>query len=152
MVRMRAVVQRVSAAEVLVAGEQVGAIDTGLLVYLAAAREDTDADIRWTANKLASLRVFPDARGRMSCSVEQVHGALLVVSQFTLFGDVQKGHRPSFSRAASPEQAEGHYKALCNALRSRGLRVETGRFRAAMQVRSEGDGPVTILVDSRRAL
>lgn len=147
---VRAVAQRVSEASVVVAGETVGAIDRGLLVYLGAGQGDTDADVDQTASKLATLRVFPDDEGKMSRSVEEIGGAVLVVSQFTLYGDVRKGRRPSFTDAAPPEQAEALYQRVVERLRERGLRVETGRFRASMDVRSRVDGPVTILIDSRK--
>lgn len=147
---MRAVAQRVSEASVVVDGEIVGAIDRGLLVYLGAGQGDADADVELMANKLAGLRIFPDDEGKMSRSVEEIGGAILVVSQFTLFGDVRKGRRPSFTDAAPPEEAELLYERVVERLRARGLRVQTGRFRATMDVRSRVDGPVTILVDSRR--
>jgi D-tyrosyl-tRNA(Tyr) deacylase len=148
---VRAVAQRVSEASVVVEGETVGAIGRGLLVYLGAGQGDTDADVELTANKLAGLRVFPDGEGKMSLSVEEIGGAVLVVSQFTLYGDVRKGRRPSFTDAAPPERAEALYLSVVDRLRQRGLRVETGRFRASMDGRSRVDGPVTILIDSRRA-
>jgi len=147
---MRAVVQRVKHAHVDVAGETVGRIDAGLLVYLGAGRGDDDADAAWTANKIAALRVFPDEHGKMSRSVADVGGGVLVVSQFTLYGDVRKGNRPSFDDAAAPEIAERLVNDVCDALRGRGLGVETGRFRATMTVHGEVDGPVTILVDSKK--
>jgi D-aminoacyl-tRNA deacylase len=147
---MRAVVQRVSAAHVVVAGQTVGQIALGLLVYLGAGKADADGDADWMAEKLAGLRVFPDDAGRMSHDVREAGGAVLVVSQFTLFGDVRKGRRPSFDGAAEPERAERLYEAVCNALAARGLRVETGRFRAMMDVHCIVDGPVTILVDSEK--
>ncbi len=135
----------------MVDGETVGAIARGLLVYLGAGQGDTDADVDAMANKLAGLRIFPDDEGKMSRSVEEIGGGILVVSQFTLFGDVRKGRRPSFTDAAPPEQAEQLYREVVERLRSRGLSVETGRFRASMDVRCRVDGPVTILIDSRRA-
>jgi D-tyrosyl-tRNA(Tyr) deacylase len=147
---MRAVVQRVSAAHVVVAGQTVGQIAGGLLVYLGAGTADEDRDADWMAEKLAGLRVFPDDAGRMARDVRDAGGAVLVVSQFTLFGDVRKGRRPSFDGAAEPERAERLYEAACKALAARGLRVETGRFRAMMDVHCIVDGPVTILVDSEK--
>lgn len=147
---MRAVAQRVFEASVLVDDELVGAIDTGLLVYLGAGADDTDADVETMANKIAGLRVFRDDDGKMSRSVADVGGGVLVVSQFTLFGDVRRGRRPSFTAAAEPVRAEALYEAVVERIRSRGLSVATGRFRAMMDVRSRGDGPVTILIDTRK--
>lgn len=129
----------------------VGAIGRGLLVYLGAGLGDVDADVDALVNKLAGLRIFPDDQGKMSRSVEEIGGEILVVSQFTLYGDVRKGRRPSFTDAAPPEEAERLYQHVVSGLRARGLRVETGQFRASMDVRSRVDGPVTILIDSRRA-
>lgn len=142
--------QRVFEASVLVDGQTVGAIGAGLLVYLGAAGDDTDADVGAMANKLAGLRVFKDDDGKMSRSVEDVGGEVLVVSQFTLFGDVRKGRRPSFTGAAGPDEALRLYEACVSALRGRGLTVATGRFRAMMDVRSRVDGPVTILIDTKK--
>ncbi|HSN81044.1 MAG TPA: D-aminoacyl-tRNA deacylase [Polyangiales bacterium] len=147
---MRAVVQRVRKASVTVNGERVGAIGPGLLVYLGAARDDEAKDVKYVADKIAGLRVFPNEEGRMSLSVQDVEGAILVVSQFTLFGDVRRGRRPSFDEAADPEDAERLYSEVVGALRTKGLPVETGTFRAMMLVQSEVDGPVTIQIDSRK--
>jgi len=161
---MRAVAQRVWSASVVVDGETVGAIERGLLVYLgvgegdgdrdvtyvAVEADDSERDLAWMAGKVPQLRVFPDDSGRMSRSVSDVGGAVLVVSQFTLFGDVRRGRRPSFDGAAPPEVAEALCERVVERLRGHGLPVETGRFRAMMEVRSAGDGPVTILVDSRK--
>lgn len=147
---MRCVIQRVSCARVEVAGEITGAIERGLLVYLGVGAEDEDTDVAWTVEKIATLRIFPDEAGKMSRSVEDIRGGVLVVSQFTLFGDVRKGRRPSFDGAAPPDDAERRYEQVCERLRERGLSVATGRFRAMMNVVSTGDGPVTILADSRK--
>jgi D-tyrosyl-tRNA(Tyr) deacylase len=147
---MRAVAQRVSAAHVVVAGETVGRIERGLLVYLGAGKNDSEPDAEWMASKLSGLRVFADAAGRMSRDIGEAGGAMLVVSQFTLYGDVRKGRRPSFDDAAEPARAEALYVALCARLRERGFRVETGRFRAMMDVHCVIDGPVTILIDSEK--
>ena len=147
---MRAVVQRVSSAHVMVGDERVGSISGGLLIYLGAGENDTDRDAEWMASKVAGLRVFPDEQGRMARDVHEANGAVLVVSQFTLYGDVRKGRRPSFDGAAEPELAESLYQAVCQQLRARGLGVETGRFRAMMGVHCVVDGPVTILVDSEK--
>lgn len=147
---MRAVVQRVHAAEVRVGEEVVGAIGRGLLVYLGIGTSDTAAQADWMAVKVEGLRIFEDESSKMSLSVSDVAGAVLVVSQFTLYGDVRKGRRPSFDRAKAPNEAQSLYERFCDALSSRGLDVARGRFRATMCVRSEVDGPVTILVDSER--
>ncbi len=145
---MRAVVQRVASARVEIAGEVVGAIERGLLAYLGFGRGDTDEDRAWVLSKVAGLRVFPDDAGKMSLGVSDVGGALLLVSQFTLYADVRKGRRPSFDDAMPPEEAERAYDAAVREARALGLRVETGRFRAEMQVHAVNDGPVTIWIDS----
>ena len=145
-------VQRVLSASVEVDGELVGVIARGLLVYLGAERGDADEDLTWVTHKLAGLRIFEDAPGKMSLSVADVSGAILVVPQFTLFGDVRRGRRPSFDDAAAPEEALPLFDAACARLRSLGLPTSTGRFRAHMLVRSEIDGPVTIILDSRKRL
>ena len=147
---MRAVVQRVNEASVTVEGAVVGSIDRGLLVYLGAADGDDTSDVRYTVDKIAGLRVFPNDEGRMSLSLADVGGAVLVVSQFTLFGDVRRGRRPSFDGAADPADAERLYIQVVEGLRSKGLPVETGTFRAMMLVQSNVDGPVTIQIDSRK--
>lgn len=147
---MRAVVQRVSTAQVEVGSERVGAIERGLLVYLGVGVNDTEAEVAWMASKVENLRIFEDTREKMSLSVHDVNGALLVVSQFTLYGDVRKGRRPSFDMAKAPEPANVLYERFCELLRGRGLSVQQGRFRAAMRVRAEVEGPVTILIDSER--
>jgi D-tyrosyl-tRNA(Tyr) deacylase len=148
---MRAVVQRVSRAHVSVAGEITGSIEQGLLVYLGAGKADGDDTVPWMAQKIAGLRIFEDEGGKMSLSVHEVGKAVLVVSQFTLYGDVRRGRRPSFDTAAPPERALELYERVCAELRALGLHVATGRFRASMQVHAEVAGPVTILVDSERA-
>lgn len=148
--RMRAVVQRVNEASVTVDGERVGVIDRGLLVYLGAAQGDEAKDVQYTVDKLAGLRVFPNDEGRMSLSVTDIGGAVLVVSQFTLFGDVRRGRRPSFDGAADPKDAERLYLEVVDGLRGKGLRVETGTFRAMMLVQCVVEGPVTIQIDSRK--
>ena len=147
---MRAVVQRVNEASVTVDGEVVGAIERGLLVYLGAARDDDAKDVRYTVDKIAGLRVFPDGDGRMSLSVADIGGAILVVSQFTLFGDLRRGRRPSFDGAAAPEDAERLYLEVVGGLQGKGLPIETGTFRAMMLVQCAVDGPVTIQIDSRK--
>jgi len=145
---MRAVVQRVKSARVEVDGAVVGAIEHGLLVYLGFGKGDTADDRAWVLSKIASLRVFEDAAGKMNLGVQDVGGALLLVSQFTLYGDVRRGRRPSFDDAMPPEQAAAEYEAAVQDARATGLRVETGRFRADMQVFSVNDGPVTLWIDS----
>ncbi|MEG0766956.1 MAG: D-aminoacyl-tRNA deacylase [Clostridia bacterium] len=147
---MRCVIQRVSRAQVCVAGETVGEIQTGYLVLVGVEAEDTDADAQYCAGKVAGLRVFEDAEGKMNRSILDVEGAVLAVSQFTLCGDVRNGRRPSFIRAARPEAADPLYEAFCAMLRAQGVRVETGVFQTHMEVSLINDGPVTILLDSRR--
>jgi D-aminoacyl-tRNA deacylase len=148
---MRAVVQRVTSARVEVAGEVVGETGAGLLVYLGVGATDDPAAADAMAKKLATLRIFEDSAGKMNLSVAEVGGGVLVVSQFTLFGDVRQGRRPSFASAAPPERAEPLYQRVCEALQAAGLRVAAGRFRAEMAVHAVVDGPVTILIDSERA-
>jgi D-tyrosyl-tRNA(Tyr) deacylase len=147
---MRAVLQRVTRASVRVGGETVGQIGHGLVVLLGIARDDAEQDVQYLAEKIAALRVFDDAEGRMNLSVTEVEGALLVVSQFTLYGDVRRGRRPSWVDAAPPEMAEPLYEAFVKAAAARVGRVETGSFRAMMEVELVNDGPVTILLDSRK--
>jgi D-tyrosyl-tRNA(Tyr) deacylase len=133
-----------------VAGETVGEIQAGLLVYLAAGKRDAPSDPAWMADKLANLRIFEDEQGKLSRSVRDAGGEVLVISQFTLYGDTRRGRRPSFDAAAAPEVAEPAYLAVCDALRALGLRVATGQFRAMMQVHAVVAGPVTILLDSEK--
>ena len=147
---MRAVVQRVSRGAVRVDGAATGEVGRGLVVLLGVAAGDGDEDARWMADKVAQLRIFEDAEGKMNRSVEDVGGGVLVVSQFTLLGDARKGNRPSFVEAAPPEAANALYEKVCARLRERGLPVGTGLFRAHMDVELVNDGPVTILLDSRR--
>jgi len=147
---MRAVVQRVASARVNVDGETVGEIAGGLLVYLGVGGEDSASDVAAMADKLAHLRLFEDDVGKMSRSVADVGGSVLVVSQFTLYGDVRGGRRPSFVKAAPPERARLLYEEVCTRLRTAGLTVATGRFRAAMRVISDVDGPVTLLIDTHK--
>ena len=146
---MRAVIQRVSRAKVTVDSAVVGAISRGLLVLLGVARTDTLEDARWLAEKVAGLRVFEDADGKMNLDVSEVNGEVLVVSQFTLYGDCRKGRRPSFIEAAPPEQAMPLYEAFVAGIKALGIRTATGRFRAMMQVESVNEGPVTLIVDSK---
>jgi D-aminoacyl-tRNA deacylase len=147
---VRAVVQRAHRARVEVGGEVTGAIERGLVAFVGAAAGDGEADLAYLVNKVVSLRVFPDDAGKMKLSLADAGGALLVVSQFTLFGDVRRGNRPSFDDAMEPVAAEAMYERFVAEARARGLRVETGRFRADMTVFVENDGPVTILIDSRK--
>ena len=147
---MRAVVQRVARAKVTVDGEVTGAITRGLLVYLGAGKGDDAAARAWTLGKVLGLRIFPNDEGKMDRSVLDIGGALLVVSQFTLYGDVSKGRRPSFEGAMAPEEAERAYEAFVADARATGMTVATGRFRADMKVESENDGPITIWLDSAR--
>jgi D-tyrosyl-tRNA(Tyr) deacylase len=148
---VRAVVQRVRSASVVVDGDTIGAIGSGLLVFVGVAAGDGPADVAYVSSKVRDLRVFPDETGRMNRSVGEVGGAVLVVSQFTLLGDVRKGRRPAFDAAEGPERARQTYEALVETLRSTGLTVEAGRFQAHMLVSLENEGPVTILIDSRRS-
>jgi D-tyrosyl-tRNA(Tyr) deacylase len=147
---MRAVAQRVKSARVTVDDETVGEMAAGLLVYLGAGKDDQLEQASWMAEKLATLRIFEDEAGKMSRSVAQSGSHVLVVSQFTLYGDVRNGRRPSFVDAAPPEHAQALYEAVCAQLRARGMQVATGRFRAMMQVHAVVDGPVTILIDSEK--
>src|SRR5208337_3003228 len=147
---MRAVVQRVSRARVTVNGEITGEIGHGLLVLLGVGTGDTRADADYLVEKTIGLRIFEDAGGKMNLSVAEVGGALLVVSQFTLYGDARRGKRPSFDAAAPPGQARELYEYFMEKIRSAGLRCETGRFQEMMQVELVNEGPVTILLDSAK--
>ena len=147
---MRAVVQRVTRASVTIEGDIVGEIGNGLVVLLGVARDDTKDDADYLAPKIVALRIFDDAEGRMNLSVKDIGGGLLVVSQFTLYGDVRRGLRPSWSDAAAPEVAEPLYDYFVESSRKLLGSVETGSFRKMMQVELVNDGPVTILLDSRR--
>lgn len=147
---MRAVLQRVTRASVSVEGKTVGEIGSGLVVLLGIAQDDADEDVVYLVNKIAALRIFEDEAGQMNKSVVEVKGALLVVSQFTLYGDARRGRRPSFSHAAMPEMAEPLYEKFVEAARSSIGKVATGSFRRMMKVELINDGPVTILLDSRK--
>lgn len=149
---MRAVIQRVKSAAVTVAGESVGSIGPGLLVLVGMAQDDGPKDVTYLAQKIAHLRVFEGDGRLMQRSVLEVGGAVLVVSQFTLLGDCRKGRRPSFDQAASPQVAEMLYESLVAALTALGLPVATGRFREMMEVSLINDGPVTLLLDSKKLL
>jgi D-tyrosyl-tRNA(Tyr) deacylase len=148
---MRAVVQRVSRAQVTVNGEITGQIGLGLLVLLGVGRDDTEADATYLAEKIAGLRIFEDDAGKMNRSVLDVGGGVLAVSQFTLYGDVRRGKRPSFDAAAPPEKARQLYEFFVEQIRSAGLRCETGRFQEMMTVELVNEGPVTILLDSEKS-
>lgn len=147
---MRAVVQRVREATVSVVEQTVGAVGQGLMVLLGVARGDTSEDALYLAEKTAGLRIFEDDQGKMNRSVEEVGGGILVVSQFTLLGDCRKGRRPGFTDAAPPELADRLYEDYVTTLRAHGITVATGVFRADMQVHLVNDGPVTMLLDSRK--
>ena len=147
---MRAVVQRVSRAKVTVNEWTSGEIGVGLLVLLGVGHEDTEADATYLAEKIAGLRVFEDLDGKMNRSVQEVGGSVLAVSQFTLYGDVRRGKRPSFDAAAPPEHARRMYEFFVERIRATGLRCETGRFQEMMRVELVNEGPVTILLDSRK--
>jgi D-tyrosyl-tRNA(Tyr) deacylase len=147
---VRAVLQRVTSARVAVGERLVGEIGHGLLALVGVEAGDGPPDVEWTADRIRDLRVFADDQGRMNRSIADARGAVLLVSQFTLLGDCRKGRRPSFDRAAAPDDARRIYESLADALRQRGLPVETGEFQALMQVSLTNDGPVTLIVDSRR--
>lgn len=147
---MRAVLQRVSEARVDVAGETVGQIQRGLCALIGVADEDTDQDALWLADKLVNARIFEDEAGKMNLSVKDVGGAVLCISQFTLLGDLRRGNRPSFGDAMAPDVARTLFEGLCAAVASHSVAVETGRFRAEMRVHLINEGPVTVLLDSRR--
>ena len=147
---MRACVQRVSRASVEVEGETVGEVGVGLVVLLGVAATDSPADASWLAAKTASLRIFEDDDGKMNRSVVDVQGAVLAISQFTLFGDCRKGRRPSFVHAAGPDLAESLYRHYVDDLGEQGVQVEPGRFQTHMNVSLVNDGPVTILLDSAK--
>lgn len=147
---MRAVVQRVSRAKVTVNGEITGEIGPGLLVLLGVGQQDTEADASYLAEKISGLRIFEDDRGKMNVSVQDAEGDVLAVSQFTLYGDVRRGKRPSFDAAAPPEKARQLYEFFVEQIRAAGLRCETGRFQEMMRVELANEGPVTILLDSAK--
>ncbi len=147
---MRAVVQRVHSARVEVDGELVGEIARGLCVFVGAGKDDTEQDLVNTAERIVNMRVFPDDAGKMSRSVRDVSGAILAVSQFTVYGDMRRGRRPSFDAAMHPTPAREAYDRFVALLRGHGLPVATGRFAADMRVLVDNDGPVTLLLDSKK--
>jgi D-tyrosyl-tRNA(Tyr) deacylase len=148
---MRAVIQRVSRARVTVAEEIVGQIGCGLLVLLGVSHEDSEADADYLADKIVGLRIFEDANEKMNLDTAAVSGGILVVSQFTLYGDVRRGKRPSFDDAAPPQRARELYDYFVERIRAAGIPCHTGRFQAMMQIELVNDGPVTILLDSKKA-
>lgn len=147
---MRAVIQRVAQACVEVEGKIVGEIESGFVVLLGVSHDDQAADADYLTDKIINLRVFSDEQGKMNLSLADTGGALLVVSQFTLYGDARKGRRPSYTDAAAPEKANSLYEYFVERARSKGVRVETGIFQAMMQVSLTNDGPVTLLLDSKK--
>jgi len=149
---MRAVVQRVTRAQVTVDKNSVGRIDSGLLVYLGVAQGDGDPDVAYMVDKLSHLRIFADEAGKMNLSVQDIQGQILLISNFTLCGDCRKGRRPGFDLAAPPDQADALYQNVVDQLRQAGIPVETGQFQAHMHVSTDNDGPVTFLLDSRKTL
>ena len=149
---MKAVIQRVSSASVMVEGRIVGSIERGFLVLLGVKRGDTTEDAAYLARKIAKLRVFNDEAGKMNLALEQVDGAVLAVSQFTLYADTRGGNRPGFSEAAAPDDGNRLYKTFCELLRNENLSVQTGIFQTEMKVSLVNDGPVTIIIDSNERL
>lgn len=147
---MRAIVQRVTRAEVFVEGQSTGRIGLGLLVYVGIADGDAAADLQYIADKICHVRIFPDPEGRLNLDIRQAGGDVLLVSNFTLLGDVRQGRRPDFTMAGAPTIAEAMYEELCRRLRAEGLTVATGRFRAMMAIEAANDGPINILLNSKR--
>ncbi len=147
---MRAVIQRVKEARVKVGGKEISRINRGFLVLLGISKEDTEEDLAYLVRKIANLRVFEDEAGKLNLSIKDVQGEILLVSNFTLYGDCRKGNRPSFDKAASPQKAEEFYLALASMLEKEGISVKMGRFRAMMEVELTNDGPVTLLLDSKK--
>ena len=147
---MRAVVQRVSEASVSVDGKVTGAVAAGLCVLVGVGQQDSEADAQWLADKVCELRIFEDEQGKMNRSLLDVRGAMLAISQFTLYGDARQGRRPAFVDAAPPDKAKPLYDRFCALCRARGVDVQEGVFRATMQVRIVNEGPVTLLLDSKK--
>lgn len=147
---MRAVVQRVKEASCTVDGKIVGKIDKGILLFLGVGQGDEDKDLDYLVDKVLGLRIFSDEQGKMNLSLEDIEGEILIISQFTLYGDVRKGKRPSFTRSAPPELGEEYYKQFIEKVKSRGIKAETGIFGADMDIGLINDGPVTILLDSEK--
>jgi D-aminoacyl-tRNA deacylase len=144
---MRVILQRVSRASVSIGGRVAGEVGRGFCLLVGFTHDDGEAEVAWMADKVAGLRLFSDAAGKMNLALDEVGGGLLVVSQFTLYGDASKGRRPSFGDAARPERAIPLYEAFCSALRAKGLSVATGEFGADMQVEIVNDGPVTLVLE-----
>jgi len=149
---MRAVIQRVNSGSVTVDGNRVGSIGKGFVVLLGVSEKDTEADVLYMVDKIVNLRIFEDGNEKMNLSLLDIRGELLVVSQFTLYGDCRKGRRPNFMNAARPEKAEELYKDFVQRCREMGVKTETGTFQAYMKVDIENDGPVTIIVDSEKII
>lgn len=147
---MRIIIQRVNEASVKVGGEVIGQIGKGMLVLLGVGKEDTERDVAYLVEKTFGIRIFEDDAEKVNLSISDIDGEILVVSQFTLYGDCRKGRRPSFDKAAPPERAEILYELFINSLRARGAKVASGRFRAAMYVHLVNWGPVTLMLDSKR--
>ncbi len=147
---MRAVVQRASRASVSVNNKIVGSIDRGLVILLGVSGDDTEKDVLYLADKITHLRIFADDDEKMNLSLKNIQGEMLIVSQFTLYGDCRKGRRPSYSKAANPEKAKLLYQSFIDAVQNDGIRVATGEFQAMMEVKLANDGPVTILLDSNK--
>ncbi|TKB08450.1 D-aminoacyl-tRNA deacylase [Desulforhopalus sp. IMCC35007] len=149
---MRVIVQRVSRAQVSVEGQVIGAIQRGLLVFVGIRKEDTEKDLQWLADKIIHLRIFEDTEGKMNKSLADIEGEMLIISQFTLYGDCRKGRRPGFSNAAPPLHAEPLYQQFITEIKTKGIKVATGVFQADMQVELINDGPVTLLLDSEKTI
>ncbi|MCD6389939.1 MAG: D-tyrosyl-tRNA(Tyr) deacylase [Desulfobulbaceae bacterium] len=147
---MRAVAQRVNRASVSVNNEIIGSIDKGLIILLGVSDDDTEKDVLYLADKITHLRIFADDDEKMNLSLQNIKGEMLIVSQFTLYGDCRKGRRPSYSKAANPEKAKLLYQSFIDAVQNNGIRVATGEFQAMMEVNIINDGPVTILLDSNK--
>ena len=149
---MRAVIQRVSSARVRVGGEIVGEIGKGFLVLLGVGKEDTEKDADWLAEKIVGLRVFEDEQGKFNLSLKEVEGEILIVSQFTVYGDCRKGRRPSFDHSAPPELAEKLYNYFVEKVKEKGVKVATGKFQALMEVELVNQGPVTLIIDTQKKI
>lgn len=147
---MRAVVQRVIESTVSVNRQVIGHIENGLLLYLGVGSEDTATDLKYIAEKVINLRIFEDEKGKMNLSLKDINGAIMVISQFTLFGDTRRGRRPSYTKAADPEKADHYYQLLISRLKAEGYKVAAGEFGAKMAVSYINNGPVTILIDSKK--
>ena len=146
---MRLIIQRITRGEIVVGGQVIGRTGQGLCPFLGVAKEDSDRDVEYLAQKTVELRIFEDENGKFNRSLHDVHGEILVVSEFTLYGDCSKGRRPSFSRAAPPEEAARLYRRFVEKLQERGIKVATGKFQAHMEVSTINDGPVTFILDSK---